>query len=248
MSQWYSVAEIFNAPFDEKWSQSKKFMLTNLRALGGMKSATDGSTVEEMSVLMNKLRDTNQEPTDITEVSLLTTSNIISGVLFNKRFDHDDPELHELKDLVAEFYAILNEFNIFEFMLPSWLSSLFQRKKLQRFRSTLKRCEDYVAKQVEEHRKSLDPANPRDFIDMYLLKPDMEVGKGLYDTIIVFMPDSIDTVSVFMRWVTLYLGLHPEVQKKAHAEIDELVGPNQMVCISVFKYSTNLRRFSYKFS
>ena len=42
------ISEIFNAPYDEKWSKNKKFMLTNLRTLGGMKFATDGAIVEEI--------------------------------------------------------------------------------------------------------------------------------------------------------------------------------------------------------
>ena len=74
---------------------------------------------------------------------------------------------------------------------------------------------------------------------MYLIKPDMEVGKRLYDTIGVFLPESTGTLSVFIRWQVLYLGHHPEIQEKAQADIDEVVGQNQMVCISMF-YCFNL--------
>ena len=95
----------------------------------------------------------------------------------------------------------------------------------------------------------------------------------MHDTIGIFMPDSTDTIAVFIRWQVLYLGhhpeiqissqihllspgcprpnsaltvhksglkhrssIHPEIQKKAQAEIDEVVGQNQMVCISMFYY------------
>ena len=155
-------------------------MLTNLRTLGGIKSATDGAIVEEISVLMNKLRDTKQEAVDIADVLLLTTTNIISGILFNKRFDHDDPQLHELRDLVKTFYANLNAFSDMAFMFPQWLVRLTERKKLNTLLSNLKLLEDYIAREVEEHRKTLDADNPRDFVDMYLMKPDLNVGKGLY--------------------------------------------------------------------
>ena len=211
-------------------------MLTNLRTLGGIKSATDGAIVEEISVLMNKLRDTNQEAVDISDMLLLSTTNIISGILFNKRYDHDDPQLHEFRDLVKKFYAHLNDFNEFlvlVYMLPLWLTRFIGGKKLDTLNSNIKLVEDYIAKEVEEHRKTLDANNPRDFVDMYLMKPDVEVGKGLYDTIGMFLPDSVDSIAVFMRWQALYLGHHPEIQKKAQAEIDEVVGQNQMVCISM---------------
>ena len=219
--------------------KTKKFMLSNLRTLGGIKSATDGAIEEEISALMNKLRDTNEEAVDITDVLLLTTTNIISGILFNKRFDHDDPQLHELRDLIKIFYANLNDFSDMAFMLPQWLVRLTERKKYNTFLSNVKRLEDYIAREVEEHRKTLDADNPKDFVDMYLMKPDMEVGKGLYDTIGIFLPDSTDSISLFMRWQVLYLGYHPEIQKKAQAEIDEVVGQNQVVCTSMF-YCFNL--------
>ena len=193
---------------------------------------------------MNKLRDTNQEAVDIADVLLLTTTNIISCILFNKCFNHDDPQLHELWDLVKTFYANLNAFSYMAFMFPQWLVRLTERKKFNTLLSNLKLLEDYFTREVEEHRKTLDVDNPRDFVDRYLMKPDMEIDKGLYDTIGIFMPDSTDTISVFMRWQVLYLGCHPEIQKKAQAEINEVVGPIQMVCISMF-YCFNLTWTGY---
>ena len=89
------------------------------------------------------------------------------------------------------------------FMFPQWLVRLTERKKFNTLLSNLKLLEDYIAREVEEHRKTFDVDNPRDFVDMYLMKPDMEVGKGLYDTIDIFMPDSTDTIAVFMRWQVL---------------------------------------------
>ncbi len=177
---------------------------------------------------MSKLRAHGKEAVDIKNVLLLTTTSIMSAVMFNERLDHEDPRLIELKNLVMTFFEVLSDFTVIDLVLPPWMAKLFNRSKLQKFKTALEGLEDYIAKRVDEHRASVDPANPRDFIDMYLGKPDLEVGKGFYDTIIAFLPDAIDSISVFMRWIVLYVAYHPEVQKKAQAEIDEIVGESQM--------------------
>ena len=117
-----------------------------------------------------------------------------------------------------------------ETLLPPLVGYLLSRNKAKRFGVALEKLEVFIAEQVAEHLKTFDSANPRDFVDMYLNKPNIEIGKGLYDTIIAFTSDAIHTMAVLMRWIVLYLGHRPDVQKKIQAEIDVVVGPSQMVC------------------
>ena len=222
-------SEIFIADFGEKWSRDKKFALSCLRTLGGIKAGADGSIVEEIAVLINKLHDLNRNPVDISEVTLNTTANIISGILFNDRMDHNDPKLKQLRDLVTNLNDIMAECFAMEALLPQTLLKLVGGKKKQRLIEALEQLEDFIAEKVADHRETFDAANLRDFVDMYLSKPDLEIGKGFYDTIIAFTADAIHSMSIFMRWIVLYLGHHPEIQKKIQAEIDEAVGPSQMV-------------------
>ena len=223
------VSELFNAPFNEDWSRKKKFAVTNLRTLGGIKAGTDGNMLEALSDLMTKLHKLDKQPTDISEVCLLTATNIMSGILFNKRFDIDDPELKHLYSLVKTWYETLNQFSWIMSLLPSWLAKIHQRKQFRDFRKASDDLRRYIADEVEEHQKTFDPNHMRDFVDMYLNRADIEIGKAFYDTVMVFMPDSTDTIAVFMRWIVLYVTLHPEVQMKICKEIDDVVGRDQMV-------------------
>ena len=218
------------AQYSEKYTQDKKFALSCLRKLGGVKAGADGSIVEEMAVVVNIMRDLNQEPTDVHELINNLTTNIISGILFNETMSHSDPKLARFRKLVTDMYNIMNEFSMFEALLSPKLMKFFSGGKKRRFENDLKNLEDYIAEQVVEHRKTFDPANPRDFVDLYLDKADMEIGKGFYDTIIAFTADAVHSMSVVMLWIVLYLGHHPEIQKKIQAEIDDVIGPNQMVC------------------
>ena len=84
--------------------------------------------------------------------------------------------------------------------------------------------------QVERHRATLNPSEPRDFVDVYLANRDTDaMGRRFCDTVLVFLPDAIDTMSIVMNWIVLYLGTYPQVQKKAQEEIDRVVGKDGQV-------------------
>ena len=59
----------------------------------------------------------------------------------------------------------------------------------------------------------------------------MEVGRSLYETILIVMPDSTSTVAVFMCFIILYVTLNPDAQRKMQEEIDSEVRSDQMVII-----------------
>ena len=233
VNMWYpkfsSLSDFATAPFSEEFAKSKKFVVSNLRNLGGFRAGADGHIVQEIEDLLKELSDTNQTPVDIKDFALLVTTNIMSGILFNQRLAHDDPKLHELRDMTLNFYAILNEFSLAEFFVPNWLAQIFSRDKHRRMHAALEDYENYMKQSTEEHQKTFDANNPRDFVDLYLKKDGGNVGKTMYHNIALILPDSIDSTAIFMRWVVLYLGHHPDVQKKIQKEIDDLVGRSQRV-------------------
>ncbi|RXG55981.1 cytochrome P450 2L1 [Armadillidium vulgare] len=88
-------------------------------------------------------------------------------------------------------------------------------------------------KYIEEHQETLDPNNPRDFMDDYLIEmekqkddPDSEMS---IDDLIGCVGDlftaGLETTSVFVRWMILFLASFTEVQKKLQKEVDEVL-PN----------------------
>jgi len=83
---------------------------------------------------------------------------------------------------------------------------------------------------VADHKKSLDPKKPRDFLDEMLICQEAE---GLTDSdieVIVWdiMAGGIDTSATSMEWLIYILIRHPRVQKKLHAELDAVIGPDRL--------------------
>ena len=106
-------------------------------------------------------------------------------------------------------------------MLPSlsgynkWLEGVYRTKDLFKI-------------QIQEHEKTLNADNPRDFIDMYLIEmkmnPDPEFN---IDQLVMLGHDLIsagsETVATTLNWIILYLTINPDVQEKCYQEIAQHV-------------------------
>lgn len=84
---------------------------------------------------------------------------------------------------------------------------------------------------IKEHKESLDPADPRDWVDMLLLSQDKlklsdpELTGALMDTVIA----TSDTFIALIEWILAYVCAHPEIQKKLQEELDRVVGQDRLV-------------------
>merc|ERR1712198_833891 len=87
-----------------------------------------------------------------------------------------------------------------------------------------------MLKIVEEHMRTLDPEQPRDFIDMYLLQMRSDgsrYNKGNLNTVLIdFFSAGTETSSTTLKWALLFLTLNQAVQDKCREEILQVLGPS----------------------
>lgn len=78
-------------------------------------------------------------------------------------------------------------------------------------------------------------------LEVYLISPSFTsfFNKMGYSMFSVLFPAGIDTTATTAIWVVNYLILHPDVQTKAQAEIDENIGWSKVIC------SQDLHRLPY---
>ncbi|KAG8245284.1 hypothetical protein J6590_005598 [Homalodisca vitripennis] len=104
-----------------------------------------------------------------------------------------------------------------------------------KFKFTMKvinETHDFIRETIQEHREVLDPNNPRDLIDSYLIEMDCNKGNpGSHFTeedLIVVGTDlfsaGAESTSNSIEFVLLYMILYPEVQEKMQEEIDRVLG------------------------
>ncbi|KAE8683015.1 Cytochrome P450 78A5 [Hibiscus syriacus] len=139
----------------------------------------------------------------------------------------------DLEELVSEGYELLGMFN--------W-SDHFPLLGLLDLQGIRKRCKNlapkvnvFVGKIIEEHRlkrvNGEDDCKVGDFVDVLL---DLEKHEQLSDSdMIAVLWEMIfrgtDTVAILLEWILARMVLHPEIQEKAQAEIDFVVGNSKPV-------------------
>eukprot|EP01065_Artemidia_motanka_P046321 TRINITY_DN6992_c0_g3_i3.p1 TRINITY_DN6992_c0_g3~~TRINITY_DN6992_c0_g3_i3.p1 ORF type:complete len:535 (+),score=182.19 TRINITY_DN6992_c0_g3_i3:63-1667(+) len=92
------------------------------------------------------------------------------------------------------------------------------------------RMYSYIRRWIAEHKSTLDPAAPRDFLDEMLIN---KAEYGIDDTdieVIVWdvMAGGIDTTSTTLEWLLYILCNYPETQRKVQEELEREVGPGRL--------------------
>ncbi|GAB0201950.1 cytochrome P450 2F3-like [Grus japonensis] len=177
------------------------------------------------------------QPFDPTFLLSCAGSNIICWLVFGERFEYGDKWFLALVGLINANWKLMSS---------TWGQLLFIFSNIVRFvlgshrriYANYPQLAEFVGERVWRNRQTLDPQNPRDFIDCFLLK--MQQEKGNPDT--HFTEDTLSkaTINLFFAGTemvssTLKYGLcillrHSEVEAWLHEEIDWVIGRHRSPC------------------
>ncbi|NXI39679.1 CP2G1 protein, partial [Galbula dea] len=215
----------------ERWKQLRRFSLTVLRDFGMGKKSIEARIREEAQFLLQELRNTKGEPFDPTFFLSSAVSNIICSIVFGNRFDYQDQEFLELLQLMNQSFREISTpwsqlYDMSESILKYFPGPHLKIPKL------LGKMRSFIARRVQDNAQSLEPEQPRDFIDVFLLQMEKEKGdpkteftmENLELTTLNLFFAGTETVSSTLRYGFLQLMKHPEVQEKVHEEIEKVVG------------------------
>ncbi|XP_061732267.1 cytochrome P450 1A1 [Nerophis ophidion] len=162
---------------------------------------------------------------------VVSVANVICGMCFGRRYDHDDQELVGLVYLSNEFGQVVGGGNPADF-IPAlqFLPSATMRK----FVSLNNRFNDFVQKIVMDHYATFDKENIRDITDSLIdhcedRKLDENSNIQVSDGKIVGIVNDLfgagfDTVSTALSWAVMYMVAYPEIQERLHQELKNKVG------------------------
>uniref|UniRef100_A0A3B3ZQD0 Cytochrome P450 1A n=1 Tax=Periophthalmus magnuspinnatus TaxID=409849 RepID=A0A3B3ZQD0_9GOBI len=157
---------------------------------------------------------------------VVSVANVICGMCFGRRYDHDDQELLSLVNLSDEFGQVVGSGNPADFIpILQYIPSVTMKK----FVSINSRFTNFIEKIVNEHYATYDKDNIRDITDSLIdhcedRKLDENSNIQMSDEKIVSIVNDLfgagfDTVSTCVSWSVMYMVAYPEVQDKLHREI-----------------------------
>ncbi|XP_029002913.1 cytochrome P450 2J6-like isoform X1 [Betta splendens] len=214
------------------WRRQRRFAMATLRTFGLAKSSTEQSICEESRHLQEAM-EKETEPFDPVPLLNNAVANIICQIVFGRRFDYGDQRfqsmlrnLSQMAYLEGSIWALLfDSFPALMKHLPGPHNDIF---------SSSRSLEASIRAEIERHKLDLDPSDPRDYIDSFLIESQRNRNSELgFDEdnlalccVDLFLAGS-ETTSKTLQWGLIYLINNPHVQVKVQAEIDRVIGQNR---------------------
>ncbi|KAL8566458.1 hypothetical protein ACOMHN_015094 [Nucella lapillus] len=159
--------------------------------------------------------------------------HLINSICFGESRALDDPEI---QNLVFTFDKMNKKMGngFYEDIIP--LLKYWPTKPFREATALNCQLREYIEKNIQKHREKFSPENVSDVTDSILLaqreatrEESAEVMAMFTDThvrqtVTDLFAAGVDTSRTTMDWALLFMAGHPEMQKRAQAEIDAVAG------------------------
>lgn len=219
------------------WQEQRRFVLRQLREFGFGRKNMSLMIEEESDYMVHDIKDLMNNSghliADMESIFNIHVLNTLWTMLAGVRYSSQDKGLKELQGILGELFAHIDmvgapfsQFPVLRFIAP-------ELSGYKRYVKTHIHVWDFINRELKRHKESHNPAEPRDFMDVYiniLNSPDRKSSftedQLLAICMDMFMAGS-ETTSKTLGFMFLYLILNTDVQKKAQEEIDRVVGRNR---------------------
>ncbi|XP_055940829.1 cytochrome P450 2J2-like [Argiope bruennichi] len=216
------------------WKEQRRFVVQSMKDLGLGKTKIEEDIMDEINHFIAVLRSHNGEPLDVKQPLSPSISNNICALIFGKRYEYDHPERQFLDKNVEQEFEAASQTSL-DTLFP-WMQKIPVAKKLvsnPHVENVVKNYTSFFQKKIDEHKKTFDPSNIRDFIDRYLVEIDTQKDKNpdssfseemLRSNVMDVFDAGSETVRTSIHWFVYCMAAFPDVQKKVQQEIMDVLG------------------------
>ncbi|KAE8691007.1 Flavonoid 3',5'-hydroxylase [Hibiscus syriacus] len=228
----YDSQDMVFAEYGPRWKLLRK--LSNLHMLGG-KALEDWSQIRtvELDHMVRAMYESSKKGEVVVVPEMLTyaMANMIGQVILSRRvFETKGSESNEFKDMVVELMTSAGIFNIGDF-IPSiaWMDLQGIEGKMKKLH---KKWDVLLTKMMKEHDETAHERKGKlDFLDIIMASRENSDGEKLSFVnvkalLLNLFTAGTDTSSSIIEWALAEMMNNPEILKKAHEEIDKVVGRN----------------------
>ncbi|XP_030600183.1 cytochrome P450 2F3-like [Archocentrus centrarchus] len=215
----------------ERWRLLRRFTLTTLRDFGMGRKGMEEWIQEESKHLRAHMHTLKGTPFDPSFLLSCTVSNVICCLVFGQRFSYEDKQFLRLLTILSHIGKLNSSpvgqmYNLFPRLmdhLPSPHHKVFEEYEEVR---------QFIKKKIQEHKDTLDPRIPRDYIDSFLIRINQEKDlpttefhyDNLVSTVMTIFLAGTQTTSSTLRYALNVLIKYPDIQEKMQQEIDTVIG------------------------
>ncbi|KAL7633599.1 UNVERIFIED_CONTAM: hypothetical protein RMT77_016132 [Armadillidium vulgare] len=214
----------------------RRFVLHYLKESALKVSSVEDTFAYELQCLIDDLKLNTGKPTEVPWSVNVVVTNILWKFIAGKRFDVDDKRHQAFEKVVYDIFSEGQKIAVAAFDFFPQLNTVFPNNfkrilGLGNLIENTEKCSQFIREEIDEHLSTLDPENPRDFIDNFLIEMTKEKEKKsntafsfsyeeLQYTLAELFFAGTETTSSMFRWLILFLAKYPKVQRKVQEEID----------------------------
>ncbi|XP_055364381.1 cytochrome P450 2J4-like [Betta splendens] len=220
------------------WRHQRRFALHTLRNFGLGKKTLELCIQQECHYLTEALALHQGKPFSVQSLINNAVSNIICCLVFGERYEYTDKQYQSILQTLNELVLLqrglwMQIYNALPWLMK-WLPGPHKRTFV-----LLPKMINFAKFKIKEHKETLDPSSPRDYIDSFLIemgeKEDKKSGFDLnnlcFCTLDLFMAGT-ETTTTTLHWGLLYMIYYPQIQERVQAEIDAVVGSSRQPSVS----------------
>nr|XP_002126188.1 cytochrome P450 2C31-like [Ciona intestinalis] len=222
--------------YSANFKATKKWILRTLSQYGLGRRGMEEKIQEEADCLAGYLRTKVGKPVDFKLSLYCLTSNVVSLIMSGRRYDYEDEEHQKRLELIHLIFGDPNDAPklLLIDLFPALKYLPVFKTANDKLRSRMKAVLGFTRSNIEEHKKTFEKDDIRDFIDTFLaeMKFGNETSRDNFteDELNVLFRDFFlagsETTSTNILWILLLLVHYPEHTAKVIKEIDTIIGPN----------------------
>lgn len=215
-----------------RWKEQRRFTIRTFKTLISTTQALETHIHDELSSLVRELASRKGEPVATSSLLVSSTSNVMTALVYGRRFEYGSPErveLDELADVIPTLATQISSLNFFPWLRG--VLSVLHIRACGKLRSAMLQRDRFSETLVGLHEKTYQDGLIRDYIDGFLSemkRPDQEKKTFTRDVLTSnassFFGAGSETVRSAIEWLLLTCAAKPEMQSRIRAEIDVVLG------------------------
>ncbi|KAK3578378.1 hypothetical protein CHS0354_025472 [Potamilus streckersoni] len=221
-----------------KWKEHRRFAVNALQNFGFGRPSFEQNILEEAQELVKIFEEQNGQPFQPKGIVNTCVANIISQIVFGKRFKHTDANFRDFLNKMDISGTLLGNASVLVNCFPCLQYLPGDPLKMRYVREISKDFNRWFRCILEDHKNTFEEGSVRDFIDLYISearKREQKEGElstftdlQLYISIGNLFGAGSETTATCIRWILLHFLHFPEIQKKCFEEIDQVVGRERL--------------------